>query len=75
MKQRPSENRIEEALFTGASHFTVACPKDMSMYSDAVKTLGNEEKMVVRDIIDYVADAMDLEGLTAVSQKSEERLN
>ncbi|MEE3123041.1 MAG: heterodisulfide reductase-related iron-sulfur binding cluster [SAR324 cluster bacterium] len=75
MKQRPSENRIEEALFTGASHFTVACPKDMSMYTDAVKTSGNEEKMVVRDIIDYVADAMDLEGLIAVSQKSEELLN
>ena len=75
MKQRPSENRIEEALFTGTDHFTVACPKDMSMYTDAVKTSGNEEKMVVRDIIDYVADAMDLEGLIAVSQKSEELLN
>ena len=47
----------------------------MSMYTDAVKTSGNEEKMVVRDIIDYVADAMDLEGLIAVSQKSEELLN
>ncbi|GIT06523.1 MAG: hypothetical protein CM1200mP30_01530 [Pseudomonadota bacterium] len=33
MKQRPSENRIEEALLTGANYFTVACPKDMTMYS------------------------------------------
>ena len=60
MKQRPSENRIEEALLTGANYFTVACPKDMTMYSDAVKTSGNEEKMVVRDLIDYVFEAMDL---------------
>ena len=63
MTQRPSENRIEEALDTGADHFTVACPKDMSMYSDAVKTSGNEENMQVRDLVDYVADAMELEGV------------
>ncbi|MEK9837327.1 MAG: heterodisulfide reductase-related iron-sulfur binding cluster [Deltaproteobacteria bacterium] len=62
MTQRPSENRIEEALDTGADHFTVACPKDMSMYSDAVKTSGNEDKMQVRDLVDYVAEAMALEG-------------
>ena len=63
MKQRPSENRIEEALITGANHFTVACPKDMSMYSDAVKTSRNEDNMVVRDLVDYVAEAMELEKL------------
>ena len=62
MTQRPSENRIEEALVTGADHFTVACPKDMSMYSDAVKTSGHEDKMQVRDLIDYVAEAMEIEG-------------
>ena len=64
MKQRPSENRIEEALSTGAKYFTVACPKDMTMYSDAVKTSGNEENMIVRDIVDYVAEAMELEKLS-----------
>ena len=63
MKQRPSENRIEEALITGANHFTVACPKDMSMYSDAVKTSGNEENIVVSDLVDYVAEAMELNKL------------
>jgi len=60
MKQRPSENRIEEALHTGANYFTVACPKDMTMYSDAVKTSGNEKNMTVRDLVDYVAEAMEL---------------
>ncbi len=60
MKQRPSENRILEAVSLSVDHFTVACPKDMTMYADAVKTSGNEDKMVVKDIIDYVIEAMDL---------------
>lgn len=61
MTQRPSENRIEEALgLDGIHYFTVACPKDLSMYSDAVKTSGNEGKIEVRDIIDFVIEAMDL---------------
>ncbi len=61
MTQRPSENRIEEAMGLGdIKYFTVACPKDMTMYSDAVKTSGNEGKLEVMDIIDYVLEAMDL---------------
>ena len=61
MTQRPSENRIEEAMSLGdIKYFTVACPKDMTMYSDAVKTSGNEGKLEVMDIIDYVLEAMDL---------------
>jgi len=60
MVQRPSENRIEEAVSVGVNHFTVACPKDMTMYSDAAKTSGNEDKMAVNDIVDFVLEAMDL---------------
>ena len=60
MTQRPSENRIEEAVAVGVNHFTVACPKDMTMYADAAKTSGNEETMAVKDIIDFVLEAMDL---------------
>ena len=33
------------------------------MYSDAVKTSGNEKNMTVRDLVDYVAEAMELEKL------------
>ena len=67
MKQRLSRNRIEEALLTGANHFTVACPKDMSMYTDAVKTSGNQENMIVCDLVDYVEAAMGLENLKNVN--------
>jgi Fe-S oxidoreductase len=63
--ERPAENRIKEALTTFEKHpsakkqlFVVTCPKDMIMYSDAVKTTGNEGRIEVRDLIQLVAEAM-----------------
>ncbi|MBI5292654.1 MAG: (Fe-S)-binding protein [Chloroflexi bacterium] len=68
--ERPAENRIREALAAldpsadGAGGnakrllFVVSCPKDVVMYSDAVKTTGNEGKIEVRDIIQLIAEAM-----------------
>ncbi|MDH5474745.1 MAG: heterodisulfide reductase-related iron-sulfur binding cluster [Cyclobacteriaceae bacterium] len=59
MEARPSEIRIKEAISLGnADHFIVCCPKDYSMFSDAVKTTGNEDKMVVKDIIQLVEEAI-----------------
>ena len=58
LEKRPSEQRIEEALeIPGVNLFVVACPKDYTMYSDAVKTSGNEGKIVVKDIIELVEEA------------------
>jgi Fe-S oxidoreductase/nitrate reductase gamma subunit len=58
-EERPSENRIKEAMSLGTvDHFIVCCPKDYSMFSDAVKTTGNEDKMVVKDIIQLVEEAI-----------------
>jgi len=60
MEKRPSEIRIEEALGIGkgVDHFIVACPKDYAMFTDAVKTSGNEGKIHVKDIIELVEEAM-----------------
>jgi Fe-S oxidoreductase len=70
--ERPAENRIREALATLAPAtngrgapaepllFVVACPKDMVMYTYAVKTSGNEGTIVVRDIIELVEEAIGL---------------
>jgi len=55
--ERPSENRIREAVELGVDTFVVACPKDLVMFSDAVKTSGNEGKIVVRDLIELVAES------------------
>lgn len=52
LDERPSENRIREAVALGEAvrYFVVACPKDMVMYSDAVKTTGHEDRLEVVDI-------------------------
>lgn len=56
---RTSEQRIKEALGVGeVQYFITTCPKDYTMYSDAVKTSGNEGKIEVKDLIDLVAEAM-----------------
>ena len=68
--ERPAENRIREALTTFEKHpsekkqlFIVTCPKDMIMYSDAVKTTGSEGKIEVRDLIQLVAEAVGVDEL------------
>ncbi len=59
--ERPSDNRIREAMSLGAiDYFVVSCPKDLTMYRDAVKSTGNDGKIEVRDIVEFVADAMGL---------------
>jgi Fe-S oxidoreductase len=55
--ERPSENRIREAVALGVDHFVVACPKDFVMYTDAVKTTGNEDTITVIDLVQLVERA------------------
>jgi Fe-S oxidoreductase len=55
VKERPSENRIREALaIAGVSLFAVACPKDKVMYSAAVNALGVEERLTVFDVAELI---------------------
>jgi Fe-S oxidoreductase len=58
LAERPSENRIKEAIRLDVSQFIVACPKDVTMYADAAKTTGNDGRLAVRDITLLVAEAM-----------------
>lgn len=59
VKERPSESRIHEAsALEGVGIFVVACPKDITMYRDAVKTTGMESRIVVKDLIDLVDEAL-----------------
>jgi hypothetical protein len=36
----------------------VACPKDLVMFRDAIKTTGNEGKIVVKDLAELVSEAV-----------------
>jgi Fe-S oxidoreductase len=59
VRERPSENRIREAVgLENVAAFVVACPKDVTMFRDAVKTTGNEEHLVVKDLIELVHEAL-----------------
>ncbi len=59
VKERPSEARIKEAIsLNGVQVFAVACPKDLTMFRDAVKTTGQENRIVVKDIIELVHEAL-----------------
>jgi Fe-S oxidoreductase len=59
IQERPSESRIREAVsMNGVSTFIVTCPKDITMYRDAVKTTGNEAKIVVKDLMEMIHAAL-----------------
>jgi Fe-S oxidoreductase len=60
IKERPAENRIREAVaLAGAQTLVVTCPKDLVMFQDAVKTTGNEGKIVVKDLSELVWEVME----------------
>jgi Fe-S oxidoreductase len=59
VKERPSEARIREAAAVeGVQIFVATCPKDITMFRDAVKTTGMEGKIIVKDLIELVAEAV-----------------
>jgi Fe-S oxidoreductase len=58
LTERPSENRITEALKLDVGQFVVACPKDVTMFSDAVKATGVDDRLAVRDITLLIREAM-----------------
>jgi Fe-S oxidoreductase len=57
--ERPAESRVREAAaLPGVTTMVVACPKDLVMFRDALKTTGLEGTLEVRDIAELVEDAM-----------------
>lgn len=56
--ERPSENRIREAAGLDVDRFVVACPKDFTMYTDAAKTTGHDDRLRVVDILQLVEEAL-----------------
>ncbi len=58
MEERPAEARIREAAELGVQMFVVACPKDVTMFQDAVKTAGFEDRIAVKDLIELVHEAL-----------------
>ncbi len=57
-RRRLSEQRVLEAIATGADTLVVVCPYEVSRFEDAVKSTGNEGKLEVKDIAELIAEAM-----------------
>ena len=59
VKERPSETRVHEAAaLAGVTTLVVACPKDVTMFRDAIKTTGHEQRLVVKELIELVHEAL-----------------
>jgi len=56
--ERLSERRVKEAITTGANVLAVSCPYEISRFEDALKVLGYDQKMIVRDVVELVAEAL-----------------
>jgi Fe-S oxidoreductase len=58
-KDKPAQIRMKEAAqIDGLEVFAVACPKDLTMFEDALKTTGNEGRFVVRELIELIEESM-----------------
>jgi Fe-S oxidoreductase len=61
---RPSESRIYEAMALGGiDYFVTACPKDTTMYEDAIKTSGHQGDLVLRELSELVFEALELDAV------------
>jgi Fe-S oxidoreductase len=57
---KPAHNRMREAAaIPGLQVYVVSCPKDLTMFEDALKMTGNEGKFVVRELIELVREALE----------------
>ncbi len=60
--EKPAQNRIKEAAaIPGLEVYVVSCPKDLTMFEDALKTSGNEGKFVVKELIELIREAIPIE--------------
>jgi Fe-S oxidoreductase len=57
---RLSDERVRQAADTGADMLAVSCPYELPRFEDAAKVTGLEGRLKVRDILELLAESMDL---------------
>jgi Fe-S oxidoreductase len=56
-KERPSENRIHEATaLDDVDYFVVTCPKDVTMYEEAIRSTGNQDNLTLRELTELLEE-------------------
>jgi len=58
-RERLADRRVKEAVGTGADVLAISCPYEVSRFEDSLKVLGYDKKMVVRDVVELLAEAME----------------
>jgi hypothetical protein len=61
----------EAAVIEGLEVFVVSCPKDLTMFEDALKTSGYEGKFIVRELIELIDECMEYEEPVENQQEKE----
>jgi Fe-S oxidoreductase len=60
-QERPSVNRIHEAAgLPDVTLFVVSCPKDVTMYEDAIRASGHAERIELRELTELIEEAFGL---------------
>ncbi|MHC4548851.1 MAG: (Fe-S)-binding protein [Planctomycetota bacterium] len=57
--ERLSDRRVKEAVATGADVLAVSCPYEVSRFEDSLKVLGHDRRMVVKDVVELLAEALE----------------
>ena len=56
--ERPSDERVKEALETGADTIATACPFCLIQLTSAIKSLDVEKQIAAKDIAELIAEAL-----------------
>jgi len=56
-EESPARTRIREACATGADILATACPVCLTMFEDALKSEGLQDRLAVKDVSEIVAEA------------------
>ncbi len=57
--ERLSERRIKEAIRVGADVLAVSCPYEIYRFEDALKVIPHDKPMVVKDVVELLADSLE----------------
>ncbi|MHC4224914.1 MAG: (Fe-S)-binding protein [Planctomycetota bacterium] len=57
--ERLSDRRVQEAIDAGADVLAVSCPYEVSRFEDSLKVLGYDKQMMVRDVVELLAEALE----------------
>ena len=53
-------SRTDAGVHAGADVLAVCCPYEVSRFEDALKVLGHDKRMIVRDVTELLAESLEV---------------